>query len=256
MKKVIVTGGGCIEMIDSVRGIRNSSSGRLASKIIDRIAGNDIETVYIHGIKAVMPNNMINVRDIPITGVEELMESMNRMLGKDVACVIHAMAVSDYVVDYVSTARMLADSVSATYSSLGIPAAGTGKDREEIERIIINNRNVFDKNAKLSSYEDNIIISLKKSPKVIGMIKEKAPNACLIGFKLLSGATETELVRAAEALKEKNRCDYVVANDIKKINGTEHPALLIGNGITRLSTKDEIADSIRRIVYDRIGGSN
>lgn len=233
MKKIIVTGGGCIEKVDAVRSVRNSSSGKLAAMIIDRIARNDTEITYIHGLNAAMPGSI--VYDVPVAGVMDLADEMEKALKNGADFVIHAMAVSDYVVNYVSTPGMLAETLSAN---------------TDLESGIIHNQNVFDKNKKLSSDEENIIISMKKAPKVIKKIKEIVPETCLIGFKLLNNVPEYELVDAAMKLKEQNQCDYVVANDLVKISETNHYALLIGEKIEKLKTKTEIADKIADIIHN------
>jgi len=232
--KVIVTGGGCIEKIDAVRAIKNTSSGKLASQIIDELPDNT-EIVYIHGIEAAKPSkNTKNIKDIPVLGVLELYDAMKKELLGNPDYVIHAMAVSDYTVDYTCTPEMLAENIK--------------ESDDNVTNSIINNKNTFNKNDKLSSYEDNIIIKLKKSPKIISIVKELCPTTCLIGFKLLSDVSEEELISVAQALKDKNNCNYVVANDIKNISDTQHKALLIGKNIKKLQTKKEIAKAIREIV--------
>jgi phosphopantothenate-cysteine ligase len=62
----------------------------------------------------------------------------------------------------------------------------------------INNEN------KLSSNINNLIITLKKTPKIIGMIKKLQPETTLVGFKLLSNAAEEELIDIGYSLLEKN----------------------------------------------------
>ena len=45
--------------------------------------------------------------------------------------------------------------------------------------------------SKISSYEDNLVIILKRTPKIISMIKEISPSTHLIGFKLLDSVSGT-----------------------------------------------------------------
>lgn len=67
-------------------------------------------------------------------------------------------------------------------------------------------------NGKIRSKED-LTIKLEPVPKLISKIKEWMPSAFLVGFKMLVGATNEELIQAASESIEKNGCDFVVAND-------------------------------------------
>ena len=82
------------------------------------------------------------------------------------------------------------------------------------------------------------------------MIKEISANTLLIGFKLLDDVTKEELLDVAIKLKNKNQCDYVVANDLKNINANNHLAYIIdkNDNHTEATTKEEIADTIYGIV--------
>ncbi|HBY21169.1 MAG TPA: hypothetical protein DEG71_09245, partial [Clostridiales bacterium] len=80
---------------------------------------------------------------------------------------------------------------------------------------------------KLSSKEDDLIIALKSTPKVIGIIKDIQPSTYLVGFKLLNGTTEENLYEAASSLMKNNKCDLVVANDLIDIKAGNHKAMII-----------------------------
>ena len=70
---------------------------------------------------------------------------------------------------------------------------------------------------KISSYEDNLVIVLKPTPKIISIIKNLSPSTYLVGFKLLDGVSKEELIEVAKRLQNKNNCDLVVANDLSNI---------------------------------------
>ena len=121
------------------------------------------------------------------------------------------MAVSDYTVDYVTTAEILAEAIN---------------DNNDTLKTIVN----FDSKLvadKISSNYENLIIKLKKTPKVISIIKSLSPKTYLVGFKLLDKVSEDKLLQVAYDLKEKNSCDLVVANDLNNIRQGEHKAFIL-----------------------------
>ena len=109
-------------------------------------------------------------------------------------------------------------------------------------------QNTSDK--KISSSSPYIVVVLKKLPKVINIVKKLQPEALLIGFKLTSGADETELISAAKKLIIDSGADYVLANRAEDIYGDTHKAVLLGKNETTIrgSTKRKIAEIIRKVV--------
>ena len=140
------------------------------------------------------------------------------------------MAVSDYTVDYVTTAEKLTDSI---------------KENSDILNSIVN----YDKgikDTKISSNEDNLIIKLKRTPKIISIIKSISPSTFLVGFKLLDNVSREKLLDTAIKLRDKNKCDLVVANDLNTIRNGAHQAYIIrsDNSYMVALSKDYIAEKI------------
>lgn len=228
---IVITSGGTSERIDMVRKITNSSSGRLGSIIADRFP--DDKVYYICAKNSIKPQNK-NIKIIEIEGTKDLESAVKDVLTNNrIDVFIHSMAVSDYMVDYVTTSKLLSDNFNNT---------------NLLEYLEKNQHKLTDK--KISSYEDDLIIRLIKTPKIIHMIKELSKSTLLIGFKLLDDVSKEELINVATKLKDKNRCDYVVANDLKNINATKHIAYIIDkdNNYIEATTKDEIADALYQIV--------
>ena len=75
-----------------------------------------------------------------------------------------------------------------------------------------------------------LCIELEPAPKIISMIKEKWPNAILIGFKLMVDSTDQQLMEAAHESCEKNGCQFVVANDLRDIVANNHRLLIVERG--------------------------
>ena len=228
---IVITSGGTSEKIDNVRKITNSSSGKLgciiAKEILNSIKNANI--YYICSRKALKPKNKeINI--IEIDSVSNLKDIVTNLLSNDdIDYFIHAMAVSDYTVDYVTNLNELKNSI-INYNNL-----------ENIKKY---------SDSKISSTENYLVIVLKKTPKIISIIKNISPNTHLIGFKLLDSVSEEKLIMVAKNLKEKNKCDLVVANDLSNIKNNIHKAYLIGDNIERANSKEEIAKKlVRRIKY-------
>lgn len=235
--KIVITAGGTSERIDDVRTITNSSTGSLGYAIgqafIKRVKtpenpDNPIEKIYyLHGQRAKAPEHEA-VTAIPITGVLDLQEKLTKVLTEDeIDACIHAMAVSDYMVHQVTTLDKL---------------MGT-EDPEHAQDLTGN---------KISSNIDDLIIHMKRSPKVISGIKTTSPDTTLVGFKLLSGVPHEELIDVGYRLLQKNDCDFVMANDLREIGKDFHKGYLIhrDKSYDTMQTNDEIAEMIVKRVLE------
>ena len=246
---ILITAGGTSEAIDSVRNITNHATGSLGKVIAETLEPHVGHIYYVHGSRAVLPN-ISNVTFFPIFSVRDLEQTMKDILTQQtIHTVIHSMAVSDYELDYtiseVDLAKQLADVISHSKASTS----------QELENIIkesllttVSKNNVAQK--KIRSTSDQLIVALKKAPKVIHSIKKWQPTTQLIGFKLLVGVPESDLVDAAKESIQKNQADFIVANDLENISNTTHKALIINrDGIQkRCNTKREIANELRHLI--------
>lgn len=233
--KVIITAGGTSEKIDNVRKITNSSSGKLGCIIANQLIGNEniIEKIYYICSKNSYKPDHKKIEIIEIIDTNDLKSKIEELLTKEnIHYFIHSMAVSDYTVDYVTNARKLSDNINRN------------RDKDVYD-VIVNNSDRIIGN-KISSYEDNLIIKLKRTPKIISLIKDLSPNTYLVGFKLLDGVSEKELIHVATNLKNKNKCDLVVANDLNNIRNGNHKAFIIKNEDNYISAlgKENIAEQL------------
>ena len=67
-------------------------------------------------------------------------------------------------------------------------------------------------NGKIRSKSD-LTIELQPLPKVISFVKQWMPKTFLVGFKMLVGDSDEELINAANKSINDNDCDMVIAND-------------------------------------------
>lgn len=237
-KKYIITAGGTSEAIDNVRKITNSSTGKLGKVIAAHIAyfQNDVDTIYYICSKDSLKPCHEKVKIIEIQNVAELKEVVeNLLVTEEIDYFINAMAISDYTVNYVTNAELIKDAIDSN----------PGKD---IVQVIKNNSLVLGGN-KISSNQDNLIIVLKPTPKIISLIKKISPQTFLVGFKLLDGVTDAELIEVAfQSILVKNNCDLVVANDLDKIRKGNHKAFIIDRDrkVIEAQGKEDIASKLVR----------
>lgn len=231
--KIIITAGGTSERIDNVRKITNSGSGKLgftiANKLIE-IKNNYIDKIYYICSKGSFKPDNEKIEIIEIVDTKDLEMTIRKLLTEEkIDYFIHSMAVSDYTVDYVTTAEKLALNIESNKNS-------------NVTQIISNYKDGIT-DSKISSYEENLIIKLKKTPKIISMIKDISPKTFLVGFKLLDKVSENELLDVAIKLKDKNKCNIVIANDLENIRNGSHKAFIIkeNNNYITASDKEDIS---------------
>jgi len=231
--KIIITAGGTSERIDDVRTITNSSTGRLGYAIGKAFAdkyGDELERIYyLHGTRAAYVEHE-KVTPIMIGGVLDLQDELTRLLTEEkIDAVVHAMAVSDYIVNEVTTLDKI-----------------RGVEDPENAADLSGN--------KISSDIDDLVIHMKKSPKVINCIKKVSPETTLVGFKLLSNVPHEELIDVGYHLMQKNSCDFVLANDLKEIGKDFHRGYLIhpDKSYDTMANNEEIADMIANRVMEAI----
>jgi phosphopantothenate-cysteine ligase len=253
---ILITAGGTTEKIDQVRKISNISTGALGRLIYQQLDGYSesiTKVFYIYAKGAVLPsiNLITNTEFIEIESVADLENAIRQVMGSNtIDYFIHSMAVSDYTVDWVSNSKMIGDLIE-DFQCRGITTP------ECILRTIndypVYQNNVYNKNSKISSDSDDLILRLKPTTKVISIIKKLQPHAFLVGFKLLNGASDAELFDVGFKLLRKNRCNLVVANDLAKIRQGTHEALVIypEKEFDKFSGKEAVAKNLIDIMFKR-----
>ncbi|MFS9172621.1 phosphopantothenate--cysteine ligase [Streptococcus sanguinis] len=215
---ILITSGGTSEKIDRVRSITNHSTGQLGKIIAETFLDKGDQVTLVTTPKAVRPAAHPNLTIVQIENVAELLESLEPLIHThDV--LIHAMAVSDYTPVYMT----------------GLEAVAASPDMTEF----LNKTN---SESKISSQDDVQVLFLKKTPKIISLVKKWNPAIRLIGFKLLVNVTKEELLKTARASLIKNQAEIIVANDLTEISNQEHRAYLVGKDtVTQAQSKEEIA---------------
>jgi phosphopantothenate-cysteine ligase len=236
---VLISAGGTRERIDSVRSIANTATGRLGSLVAAAFdkAPETERIFYVCGQNAVRPES----DRAELTVVEDtagLEKAVREILAHNrVDAVVHSMAVSDYRVRSVTTPARI---------------AGLAAQVPVIEAI--DRAPSLGLDSKISSGEDRLVIVLEPTPKIIALFQTLAPQALLVGFKLLDQVSRETLFDAAFRLLEKNRCAFVVANDARDIHDDIHIACMIDRNrrIQRFGNKREIAEGIAKAVIAQL----
>lgn len=200
---ILITAGGTSERIDQVRSITNTSTGKTATSIAQHLVNSGYSNIYfLHASKMeALPQAKEN---IPFTTSNDLEKSLKEIL-RDfrIDVVIHAAAVSDFVVDKVVI------------------------NGELFEAETIN---------KISSLDD-VELVLKKRSKIINSIKSFAHHGTplVIGFKLTNTKEPEERMEQILKLSLNENVDFVVHNDLNDITETTHK--------TQIYFKDQMVSS-------------
>lgn len=238
--KVLVTSGGTKVPIDMVRSITNMSRGTFGAKIARQLlirGGRQIDMLTYLGAKEFRMPFSIHDPDIHTRGVDVICREVVYLAGlheehKDryAQCTYktfdqYAMQLEKLVRDDKPDLVILA----AAVSDYIVPNPVDGKVRSS----------------------DDLKIDLEPAEKLIGRVKEWHPDCKLVGFKLLVKSTRKELEAAAKESLQKNKCELVVANDLRDIKAGEHQLLIVGpNVICQFKTDPNDPDFLARVVAD------
>lgn len=245
---ILITAGGTSEPIDRVRNITNMSTGTLGSIIASEFdTVPEVEKIYyICGKASKLPQSdkaeIITISDVASLGTA--IKSVFERTAVDI--IVHSMAVSDYRVKLVTSSSMVADSIYRQKDALEVlndeSVKSFAADIFDNSETIINNR------GKISSDINDMILVMERTPKIISLFHELSPRSVLVGFKLLDGVPREALINAALNVLEKNKCSFVLANDLSNIGGSLHTGYLVdGSGhYEKYDTKFEIAKAIAK----------
>lgn len=263
IEHILITAGGTVESIDGVRKISNTSTGNLCACIYEALADYVTETAemtgganreflvhYVVSETAVRPQMREGVPLVfyPVSDVRSVEIMLKKVMSEyAINYVIHGMAVSDFTKDYVIEREALVGELADTLEQAAIKELSGDALRALLRQVLAAPARQLDASAKVRSDAD-LVLAMKRTPKLIDTIKTCSPNAYLVAFKLLKGVSEEHLVHVASELSEKSGCDLVVANDLKKIRTDTHEGLLVRDRkvIGSYHTKREIARGIIR----------
>ena len=244
--KILITAGGTQEPIDSVRSITNHATGRLGAMIAEVFhpAPEVSEIHYVCPRRAQHPAGEKLVFH-EVGGTLELEETLRELIrAHRPRVIVHSMAVSDYRVRRVTT-----------LSALALAARGAGGQHPGGVKAAMDQTEDLRQGGKLSSSLEDMVLLLEKTPKVIRQLRAQAPEAVLVGFKLLDGVSQAELLETGRRLMAENSCDFVLANDMKTVASPRHCGYLLdaGGGQAYFEGKEQIARGIAEAALRKAG---
>ena len=213
--KILITGGGTCEPIDSVRYITNFSTGRTAAFLADFFCAKKHEVTALMAENAQKPKNAKIITYRTFSDLQKILEYECKIA--NYGAIIHAAAVSDYSVQENSVDGKI------------FPAGTISK--------IPSGKNIF--------------LKMQENPKLLQKIKLwSGKQTKVVAFKLTSGATEEEQQNAVKKifLAEKDFApDFVAQNDKSEITATSHPCKIYKNSdkiIAETKTLQELAEAL------------
>ncbi|MBA2796823.1 phosphopantothenate--cysteine ligase [Streptococcus porcinus] len=225
--KILITSGGTTEKIDSVRSITNHSTGRLGKMIAETFLEKGFDVTLVTTPDALKPQQDEHLSVYQVTNVASLSQTLEPLV-KTHDVLIHSMAVSDYTPVYMTDFDYV-------------------KQASDIDSLLTKSNT----ESKISSQSDYQVLFLKKTPKLISLVKKWNPEIKLIGFKLLVNVEKEKLLSVARESLIKNAATYILANDLSQINEDRHHAYLVGHDdLIELETKADIAKLICRKIID------
>ena len=242
---IVITAGGTNEKIDEVRHITNMSSGKLGLEIFSNLDNMNIFYIYAKG--SAYPKKTIytpRLTLIEVSDTKSVETAVKKVITENkIDFFIHAMAISDYRVDNVFSMDTLIEKILENQN------INRGSLIESIESI-----SGVDKTTKISSKEENMFISLKKTTKIVDIIKDLDENIFLISFKLLNGVSNKELIDIAHKQLIRTKSNLVIANDLNEIR-TEgsHKAYFVRDDASfkPVSSKKCIGKEILKVINEK-----
>ncbi|MDG3004527.1 phosphopantothenoylcysteine decarboxylase domain-containing protein [Paludisphaera mucosa] len=215
--KVVVTGGGTSAPIDDVRVITNVSTGRTAAAIAEACLDRGDEVWHVHAPHAEPPilrSARCDLDADPRAEGERLERLRRRWREARGRLHLRPLPVGT-VAEYAEALRavLTAGPIDVAFLPMAV------SDYEPEPRV-----------GKISSKLDGLTIPLRRTPKVIRSVRDWAPSAYLVGFKLQSGVATDELIRQARDACLINRADLTVANDLRDVRAGRHTFHLVRPG--------------------------
>ncbi len=186
-KKLLITSGPTRAPLDAVRYITNKATGRLGAMIAEGGLQRGADVTYVYG----RPGELPVARG-----------------GRDHLRLIPVETVDDLV-------AMFREELPKRYDAVVHPMAVLDFQPDSV------------RSYKTGSDVEEWVIRLVPTQKAIKIVKDLAPDTFLVGFKLEIGKEPRELLAIALEFLRRNRCDLVVANDLKEIEAGRHTGYFV-----------------------------
>ena len=102
-----------------------------------------------------------------------------------------------------------------------------------------------DQEGKISSGKDKLVVEMQPAPKIISILRKKAPKAKIIGFKVEE--KKDKIKEKSMNLLKNNKLDFVVGNTISGFTNDENEIWIYnqkGKSTNKKGKKEILADYI------------
>jgi phosphopantothenate---cysteine ligase (CTP) len=228
---VVVTGGGTVAPVDDVRRLTNVSTGRLAASVSEAFLDRGATVWHVHTPEALVPVKRLAAFNLEATDPSAELDRLRelRRRWKVARSRLHLVPLGEgTVAEYASALHRVLSEHPIDVAVLAMAVS----DFEPEPRA-----------GKIRSDTDELLIRCRRTPKVIRSVRDWSPSVFLVGFKLLSDATEAELIQTAEEAGRANRADLTVANDLRTLRDGRHTLHLVrpGFAVETLGPGDDLA---------------
>lgn len=248
MKNILITGGPTTEPIDEIMRVTTFSSGSLALSLTRDFlsTGHSVTLVANDIVNTSDIENDSNLTLIKVATTQEMMDELEKQSKKkQYNALLHTAAVNDYMTDFTFLLEDMAEEIDRAYKE------GKVRSAQDILSLMENPECKLDASSKISSYQSNLTVKLGLTPKIIERLRHWYPQTMLIGCKLLENVSKEELFEVATKLCNKNKMDYILANDLAKLRQGNTARFLIDNsGFTGIEL--DSPDDISKFVQSKI----
>lgn len=172
--KILLTGGGTTEKIDSMRVITNKSTGRTALSLANTLSSEHDITLLL---SSDVSKDFHKGDKYLFTSCEDLYGLLQHLQEQSYDLIIHAAAVGDYEVSHFETKSKVTS-------------------------------------AKIPSGLSDLTLHLKPTRKIINEIKKLYPQCYLVGFKLTDDIPNDDILLAVDKVRGQSNADLIVHNKI------------------------------------------
>ncbi len=248
--RVVMTAGGTHEPIDDVRHLSNVASGALPAAMAEALLRRGAAVYYIHGPGAILPGRLsleVDMQGPSAPDDEQLGRSLETFAERARAA-RGAWAKGSLVAHPVESAAEAAQVVGEVVAQERPHLVACAMAVADFAPVVHQ--------GKLSSKQDGdggLLLCLSPTAKVIDGVLSAWPDATLLGFKLLSGASEADHREASTALAQRSGARWVFSNDMADYRqGRRRGVLWSADGDILERLEGGEGDAGRRLLAQRI----
>lgn len=225
--KFLISSGGTIVPLDEVRRIQNMSSGRFGSKLARAALekNHEVDFLYAHNSETPLTSKV----DFTNNSLASILKTVMAMNDFSASPLRENYVYLEYKTFY-EYQKHLETLVKGGKPKVVVLAAAVS-DYGPPDHCFMPPK------GKISSDKEELVIHLKKLPKIIEQVKKWNSEVFLVGFKLVVNASIKEMENAAKKQIKCAGTDLVVVNDLSSIKLGNHELFLYTkNGLQKVIT--------------------